>query len=512
MDEENYSIFEILGTETTEIRHSNMLAFLFSYEMNGAIGNRFLRLFLNKLKDHSKTLLKGEIDVDALLKGPYRLERENKDIDLAIVFPDAKAVILIENKTISDVHSSKMDGKSVSQLEKYNEKAQELWTKPKGYRIIASILIKPFQTPGVPYEVKPWVQMNYDQIRDCLVELCRDKTVVLSPKLSFYLDDYEKDLNNHFCYGQDSSIGDGDISQCLDHKNIWRLNKRKRNYHVFSTKTIHQAISKDSKDFAWHIRDGLYFTIGKKKPYLLQLWSAIDEADETHLISKAYDQYPFFIRRYGNKYDLWLSQLFHSKEELEVFFKEKGSLEKIEDALTNAAKALGWKERLEPAKQASTPNDSFKKQETMQPEPPDWAKELSAKISKPWHGDHYWYFLINDFDDLNNNGDFGEAKSNKKFARFQFGIDAKKHELILWSYCSKETNEKLQLIEGAKPDDHANSIVLFHEEIKNPNDNVEIKQKIEDFIQDKCEGLKESIKKTFKQGRLISRSITDHRG
>lgn len=164
---EDPSIFEILGVETTEIRHSNMLAFLLSYEQNGAIGKEGMKTFISELQRTHGKELEGLLptDIDHAI---WRVDRENENIDLAIVFCQQKKAILIENKTLSDVHNSKEEDTKdlVSQLKKYTDEAENLW---KGYSFVR-VLLKPFVDETADYDdqdtyEKPWHQLNYSAVK-----------------------------------------------------------------------------------------------------------------------------------------------------------------------------------------------------------------------------------------------------------------------------------------------------------------------------------------------------------
>lgn len=93
---ENPNIFEILKTQTYEIRHSNFLAWLFNPNANHGLGDRFLKMFLIDLAVDKKSKDFNVLTVQNLDYSNVEVLREWKNIDIVIVFTDL--VVAIENK------------------------------------------------------------------------------------------------------------------------------------------------------------------------------------------------------------------------------------------------------------------------------------------------------------------------------------------------------------------------------------------------------------------------------
>lgn len=93
---ENPNIFEILKTQTYEIRHSNFLAWIFNPNANHGLGDRFLKMFLIDLAVDKKSNDFNVLTVQNLDYSNIEIRREWKDIDIVIIFPDL--VVAIENK------------------------------------------------------------------------------------------------------------------------------------------------------------------------------------------------------------------------------------------------------------------------------------------------------------------------------------------------------------------------------------------------------------------------------
>lgn len=109
---ENPNIFEILKTQTYEIRHSNFLAWLFNPNANHGLGDHFLKMFLIDLAIDKKSKNFNVLTVQSLDYSNVEIFREWKSIDIVIVFTDL--VIAIENK-INHIET-------IGQLEDYKNK------------------------------------------------------------------------------------------------------------------------------------------------------------------------------------------------------------------------------------------------------------------------------------------------------------------------------------------------------------------------------------------------------
>lgn len=106
------NIFETLGISKTEIRHSNMLAWLLNPNENHGIGDTFLKKFIQHIiyKNMSKCEL-NLFDIYSMDYYDFVVRREWSNIDLLIYSEENKFVVCIENKIFSK--------ESNHQLEKY---------------------------------------------------------------------------------------------------------------------------------------------------------------------------------------------------------------------------------------------------------------------------------------------------------------------------------------------------------------------------------------------------------
>ena len=104
-----FNLFDVLKISKTEIRHSNMLAWLFDPNENHGIGDSFLRLALQKLIHNDDS---GRYKIfDLLLQDNYSFSvlREWKNIDIILISDSEKSLIAIENKVGSSEHSNQLN-------------------------------------------------------------------------------------------------------------------------------------------------------------------------------------------------------------------------------------------------------------------------------------------------------------------------------------------------------------------------------------------------------------------
>ena len=104
------NIFEALGIERVEIRHTNFLAWLLSPKETHGLGDtcliRFLRELAETLSDVNPAFT--VLDVIDWDLSECDVRREWKNIDLLLVFKNSKHVICIENKIDSKEHSKQL--------------------------------------------------------------------------------------------------------------------------------------------------------------------------------------------------------------------------------------------------------------------------------------------------------------------------------------------------------------------------------------------------------------------
>lgn len=150
------NIFNILKTEHTEIRHSNMLAWLLNANEKHGLGDLFIRNFLNEIiKENPEKF--DCINLSKLLLDSvnnFTIYREYLHIDILLVNNQTKQLIAIENKIYSTQHDD--------QLNKY--KAQ-LDLKYPEYKDKILLYLTPNDNEDVDDN---WIKISYDLVLNAL--------------------------------------------------------------------------------------------------------------------------------------------------------------------------------------------------------------------------------------------------------------------------------------------------------------------------------------------------------
>lgn len=175
---ENPNIFEILKTQTYEIRHSNFLAWLLNPNANHGLGDRFLKMFLLDLAVDKKSDDFNVITVQNLDYSNVEIFREWQNIDIVLLFGDL--VVAIENK----IYHFETKG----QLENYKEKIeQEFNVKHKVY-----VFLNP---NGDDASHPDFISYSYETIAIYLEQILSLNKSLLS-RTRIYLEDYLENLKN----------------------------------------------------------------------------------------------------------------------------------------------------------------------------------------------------------------------------------------------------------------------------------------------------------------------------
>lgn len=102
------NIFDVLKIADTEIRHSNMLVWLFDPNANHGLGSEILKRLINWFV--AEYIASSNEAVELLMCNyfSFSVRREWHNIDLLLISSEAKAIIAIENKIFSGEHSDQL--------------------------------------------------------------------------------------------------------------------------------------------------------------------------------------------------------------------------------------------------------------------------------------------------------------------------------------------------------------------------------------------------------------------
>ncbi len=204
-----FNIFEAIGMETQEIRHSNFLAFLLDPSQNHGLGDTFLKRFLQRaLVDASNTLIPiTPIDVDLWSFDQMIVQREPLNIDILLVDEANELAVIIENKIGTGEHSG--------QLSRYYDSVRRHY--PGCRKIIGLYLTPKGEIPFDETDKRRYLTMNYGQVHTLLEDLIKSRNSVLGPDVSVTIRHYIQLLRRHV-------VGDPDIDALC--RRIYQAHKR----------------------------------------------------------------------------------------------------------------------------------------------------------------------------------------------------------------------------------------------------------------------------------------------
>lgn len=169
-----FNLFDVLKISRAEIRHSNMLGWLFDANESHGLNDLFIRGIMQRLV---QTSLNSEFDVFKTLLMDFHsfvIMREWKNIDLLILSKDEKFVLCIENKVGSTEHDN--------QLKRYKKFIDEEYV---GYTKMFVYL-----TPNgdEASDQDNWQTLSYADIVEVL-ESCVEK-IELIPDINLLVENY----------------------------------------------------------------------------------------------------------------------------------------------------------------------------------------------------------------------------------------------------------------------------------------------------------------------------------
>lgn len=169
------NIFDVLKVTNTEIRHSNILAWLLDPNENHGIGDSFLKEFITKIVQRCSEDMCNPFDVLLQDFYTYQVYREANNMDIVLLSKEEKTAIIIENKIWS--------GESSHQLNKYLEQSRLEYSDCKH-------LLYVFLTPdgydsSNPYK---WISISYEDVINALENAIKEKRV--APEVSLIVQNY----------------------------------------------------------------------------------------------------------------------------------------------------------------------------------------------------------------------------------------------------------------------------------------------------------------------------------
>ena len=184
----NFNILEITGMGSQEIKHSNILAWMFSNSEHN-LEYKILEGFLKKVVDANEinettTFLKHYIYLPKNDKN-ITIYREKDNIDLLIVDNANEVVIAIENKVYA---SERYDGDDGGQLNKYYERVDKSYKYFKNKIFIYLTIDGSF--PESEKNQSIWLNATHEMIGEVVENILENQTVLSKAEmiLTSYVD------------------------------------------------------------------------------------------------------------------------------------------------------------------------------------------------------------------------------------------------------------------------------------------------------------------------------------
>ena len=178
----DFNILEITGMGSQEIKHSNILSWIFGNNEHG-LGYKILEQFLSEIAKEDSNSNENKDAIKKLKHYVYLPEkkkdidiyREKDNIDLLLVDKNNKTVIVVENKVWAS--------ESEEQLAKY----EKIIEKNDNYKNYEKFYI--FLTPNLDIASdEKWLLADYKMIRDAILHTKKEAS--LSAKTEIVLDSY----------------------------------------------------------------------------------------------------------------------------------------------------------------------------------------------------------------------------------------------------------------------------------------------------------------------------------
>ena len=167
----NFNIFEILNISHLEIKHSDVLAYLFNNKESHNLKDTFLKEFIYEVE------VASNIDLNLTLDDSYTIKREyaipKGFVDLLLISYKHRTIIVIENK----IQSKERD----NQLKKYKEYFKD---KGAGYKLVFIYLTMNDEKASDD----EYISVNYTTVIKSLERVLRYKKY--SEKIEYFLEDY----------------------------------------------------------------------------------------------------------------------------------------------------------------------------------------------------------------------------------------------------------------------------------------------------------------------------------
>jgi len=229
-----FNIFDAIGGIRSELRHSNILAFLLNPAEAHGLGDYFLKKVLKTILSNSDDVSDiSLIEIDINDFNGVEVYREKNNIDILLVSTHNNLVVVIENKVDS--------AESKGQLLKYSDRVK------KDYEKFNKLYV--FLTPdGIEATERNWITFSYFDVSNILKSTLMKFESRISEDIRILLKNYLEIIKRHI-------MTNGEIANLC--QEIYKKHK-----HAVDLIIEHKP------DKQAEIRDYLLNKIGEEKKYI----------------------------------------------------------------------------------------------------------------------------------------------------------------------------------------------------------------------------------------------------
>lgn len=180
-----FNILGVLKAEKSELRHSNVLAWLLDPSANHGFGDKFLRRFISRflLENNEIDVSLSPANVELMSLNDIEIYREWKNIDVFLFSRNNRFCLVIENKIGSK--------ESTGQLTKYKNIIQEEFS---GFEVIPILLTLEGDDPSEEGQEAGFVSLSHIQVLELLDTMLNQYQAQLPDDVKVFFSHYIKTL------------------------------------------------------------------------------------------------------------------------------------------------------------------------------------------------------------------------------------------------------------------------------------------------------------------------------
>ncbi|WHI53109.1 PD-(D/E)XK nuclease family protein [Microbulbifer sp. MLAF003] len=180
-----FNLFNILKADKSELRHSNILAWLLDPKGEHGFSDRFLRRFISKLlmENENPEVDLGPAQVELMSLDDAVVYREWKHIDVLVKSEANKLCLLIENKIKSR--------ESLGQLNRYKKIVMDEYPD---FKVIPILLTLDGDDPSEAGSEAGFIGLSHGHVLELLVTLSQQYESRMTDDVKVFLDHYVKVL------------------------------------------------------------------------------------------------------------------------------------------------------------------------------------------------------------------------------------------------------------------------------------------------------------------------------